>query len=70
MCTYVFGAGGNSFRIVHLSTGDRIGVELFQFENQTNPDNNFEYWKTDVFHFCVQDPNLEELAEKIMEDHS
>lgn len=66
MCTDVFGAGWETFRIAHLSTGDRIGVELFQFKNQTNPEDNFEYWKTGVFHFAVQDPNVEELAEKIV----
>lgn len=32
----------------------------------TNPENNFEYWKTGVFHFWVQDPNVEELAERIV----
>ncbi len=53
------------FKIAHLSTGDRIGVELFEFVNQEQPE-NFEYWKTGVFHFCVQDPNLEELVEKIV----
>ena len=66
MCTDVFGAGWSKFRIAHLSTGDRIGVELFQFNGQVNPENNFEYWKTGVFHFCVQDPNVEELAERIV----
>ncbi|AZZ98847.1 lactoylglutathione lyase family protein [Pseudoalteromonas sp. R3] len=66
MCTDVFGPGWKRFRIAHLSTGDRIGVELFQFDNQTNPDNNFEYWKTGVFHFCVQDPDVEGLADKIV----
>ncbi|MFI2812505.1 MULTISPECIES: lactoylglutathione lyase family protein [Microbulbifer] len=65
MCTDVFGPGWGEFRIAHLSTGDRIGVELFQFRGQENPEDNFEYWKTGIFHFCVQDPNLEELAEKI-----
>ncbi|MCA2015873.1 lactoylglutathione lyase family protein [Vibrio tritonius] len=66
MCTDVFGQGWGSFRIAHLSTGDRIGVEIFQFENAQSPENNFEYWRTGVFHFCVQDPNVEELAEKIV----
>jgi len=66
MCTEVFGAGWGSFRIAHLSTGDRIGVEIFEFKNQENPDNNFEYWKTGIFHFCVQDPNVEELAERMV----
>ncbi len=66
MCTDVFGSGWERFSIAHLSTGDRIGVELFQFNNQSNPENNFEYWKTGVFHFSVQDPNLEELVERIV----
>lgn len=66
MCTDVFGAGWQSFKIAHLATGDRIGVELFQFNNQQNPDNNFEYWKTGIFHFCVQDPDVEGLMEKII----
>ncbi|MFT6905528.1 MAG: lactoylglutathione lyase family protein [Oleiphilaceae bacterium] len=66
MCTDVFGANWKKFKIAHLSTGDRIGVELFEFLNQEQPENNFEYWKTGVFHFCVQDPNLEELVEKIV----
>jgi catechol 2,3-dioxygenase-like lactoylglutathione lyase family enzyme len=48
MCTDVFGVGWGSLRIAHLSTGDRIGVEIFQF------------------HFCVQDPDVEGLAAKII----
>ncbi|MEH6471058.1 MAG: lactoylglutathione lyase family protein [Halopseudomonas sp.] len=66
MCTDVFGPKWESFKIAHMSTGDRIGVELFQFKNQENPEDNFEYWKTGVFHFCVQDPDVEGLAEKIV----
>lgn len=66
MCTDVFGDNWGKFKIAHLSTGDRIGVELFEFDNQEQPENNFEYWKTGIFHFCVQDPNLEELVEKIV----
>ena len=66
MCTDVFGAGWDHFHIAHMSTGDRIGIELFQFKNQQNPENNFEYWKTGVFHFCVQDPDVEGLAERIV----
>jgi lactoylglutathione lyase family protein len=66
MCTDVFGAGWEHFRIAHMSTGDRIGVELFEFKGQENPEDNFEYWKTGVFHFCVQDPDVEGLADKIV----
>lgn len=66
MCTDVFGAGWERFKIAHLSTGDRIGIELFEFKNQENPKDNFEYWKTGIFHFCVQDPDVEGLADKIV----
>ncbi len=66
MCTDVFGSGWQRFRIAHLSTGDRIGIELFEFNNQQNPEDNFEYWKTGIFHFAVQDPDIEALAEKIV----
>ena len=62
MCSDVFGPGWGSFRIAHLSTGDRIGVELFQFPQQQTPEDNFEYWKTGIFHFCVQDPDVERLG--------
>ena len=67
MCTEVFGSGWDIFRIALMSTGDRIGVEIFQFKGQENPENNFEYWKTGIFHFCVQDPDVEGLAERIVE---
>ena len=67
MCTDVFGPGWGSFKIAHLSTGDKIGVELFEFPNAERPENNFEYWKTSIFHFCVQDPDLEGLLKKVVE---
>lgn len=54
MCTKVFGQGWGSFKIAHLSTGDRIGVEIFQFKNQVNPEDNFEYWKPRVFTFVCK----------------
>ncbi len=66
MCTDVFGAGWKSFKIAHMSTGDRVGIELFEFRGAVRPENNFEYWKTGVFHYCVQDPDVEGLASKIV----
>ncbi len=65
MCIDVFGEGWGSFKIAHLSTGDKIGIELFEFQNNEKP-KEFEYWKTGTFHFCVQDPNIEDLVEKIV----
>ena len=66
MCDDVFGEGWGSFRIAHLSTGDGIGIEIFEFPNSVKPENNFEYWKSGVFHFCVQDPDLEGLVQKVI----
>lgn len=48
-----------------MSTGDRIGVEMFEFANNERL-KGFEYWKSSTFHFCVQDPDIEGLAEKIV----
>ncbi len=67
MCTDVFGKGWGEFRIAHLATGDKIGIELFEFPENEQPENNFEYWKTGIFHYCVQDPDVEGLVEKIVE---
>ncbi|WP_084812990.1 VOC family protein [Exiguobacterium sp. SH31] len=63
MCTEVFGPGWGKFRIAHMSTGDKIGIELFEFPNNEKPENNFEFWKTGIFHYCVQDPDIEGLVE-------
>lgn len=66
MCTDVFGPAWNALRIAHLSTGDRIGVEIVEFPNSERSENNFEFWKTGVFHFCLQDPDLDGLAARIV----
>jgi lactoylglutathione lyase family protein len=65
MCTDVFGTGWGSFKIAHMSTGDRIGIEMFEFKNNEKP-KEFDYWKTSTFHFGVQDPDLEGLVKKIV----
>ena len=66
MCTDVFGKNWQRFKIAHLSTGDKIGVEIFEFPNAKLRENNFEYWYGGVFHFCVQDSDLEGLAARIV----
>jgi lactoylglutathione lyase family protein len=65
MCIDVFGSGWSSFKIAHMSTGDRIGVEMFEFQNNERP-KDFEYWKTSTFHFGVQEPDIEGLVAKIV----
>jgi len=68
MCIDVFGSGWGSFRIAHLSTSDKIGIELFEFKNNEKPQAEFTPYQTGVFHFCVQDPDVEGLAKKIVEN--
>ncbi len=68
MCRDVFGPGWKSFRIAHLSTPDKVGVEIFQFEGAYTPKDNFDYRRSGVFHFCVQDPDVEGLVKRIVEN--
>jgi lactoylglutathione lyase family protein len=67
MCIDVFGEGWKTFRIAHLSTADGIGIELFEFPNNTKPQAEFNPFQTGVFHFSVKDPDVEGLAAKIVE---
>jgi len=63
----IFGNNFDSLKIAHLATGDGIGIELFEFSKPKSerPENNFEFWKTGIFHICVTDPEIELLAESI-----
>ncbi|AZZ95109.1 lactoylglutathione lyase family protein [Hahella sp. KA22] len=67
MCIDVFGEGWGSFKIAHLSTSDSIGVELFEFPQNKTTRHEFNPYQTGVFHFCVQDPDVEGLAQRIVE---
>jgi len=66
MCIDVFGEGWGTFRIAHLSTGDKIGFEIFEFKESEALKPTFEPFRTGLFHFSIQDPNVEELVEKIV----
>ncbi len=66
MCIDVFGEGWGSFKIAHLSTGDKIGVELFEFKQSGDKRPEFDPFKTGLFHFCIQDPDIEGMVEKIV----
>ncbi len=61
----IFSAGYGGFRIAHMATADGIGIELFEFRNAERPANNLEYWKSGIFHFCIEDPDLEGLLAKV-----
>jgi len=62
----VFGAGWERLRIAHLSTADRVGIEIFEFPENHAPDENLNYRQHGTFHFCIQDPDVEGVVEKIV----
>lgn len=66
----IFGDRFEEGYVCHLATANGVGIELFQFVTpESEPaSNNFEYWKTGVFHFCVVDPDIDGLARRIA-DH-
>lgn len=66
MCIDVFGTDWEEFEIAHLATSDGIGVELFSFPHAVKEASAFNPFHTGLFHFCIQDPQIEELVDKIV----
>lgn len=66
MCIDVFGENWEEFEIAHLATSDGVGIELFSFPNGVKEAQAFSPFNTGLFHFSVQDPNIEELIDKIV----
>ncbi len=66
MCNDVFGPGWGKFRIAHMSTADRIGFELFEFPDNYRPEDNLPHRQVGLFHFAIQDPDLEGLLARII----
>ena len=67
MCQDVFGENHGDFKIAHLVTSNGIGIELFEFK-ENDEHFKFDYLKIGLFHFCVQDPDIEGLVQKIVEN--
>lgn len=68
MCQDVFGEGYEEFKIAHLVTSDGIGIELFEFKQNQGNRPVFNHIPTGMFHFSVQDPDLEGLVQKIVDN--
>jgi lactoylglutathione lyase family protein len=66
MCIDVFGEGWGEFKIAHLSTSDGVGIELFSFPKGVKKAPEFSPFNTGLFHFCVQDPEIENLVAEIV----
>ncbi|WP_249029061.1 VOC family protein [Tannockella kyphosi] len=66
MCEEVFGKGHGDFKIAHMVTSNAIGIELFEFVDNDKKTQPFEFKNTGLFHFSVQDPDIEGMIEKIV----
>jgi len=66
MCTDVFGPGWKRLRIAHMATADRIGIELFEMQDNRSPKDNLDFRRHGTFHFAVQDPDIEGLVARIV----
>jgi len=67
MCEDVFWAWYEDFKIAHLVTSDWIGIEIFEFKQNNQDTPRFNHLPTGMFHFAVQDPDIEWMIEKIIE---
>lgn len=63
----IYGRGWERFRFAHLSSADGIGLEIFEFSNNDTSASVNTPFKTGVFHFCVQDPDIEGLVKRIVD---
>lgn len=66
MCQDVFGKGYEDFKIAHMVTSNGIGVEMFEFKQNEGERPVFNHVKTGLFHFSIQDPDIEGLVAKIV----
>jgi catechol 2,3-dioxygenase-like lactoylglutathione lyase family enzyme len=51
-------------QIAHLATGNHVGFELFEFDGVEK--NDQKAMTAGITHFCVQDPNIEEMVNRIV----
>ncbi|WP_258359805.1 VOC family protein [Moorella sulfitireducens] len=63
-CDTVYGENWTGFKLAHMSTGDRIGIELLEFEG-SYPAKEWEFKKHGVFHFGITVPSYEEFLKKL-----
>ena len=65
----IYGVGFSSFSFAHLVWPDGIGLELFHFSRpKTSPrEDNFEFWKTGIYHIALTAPNFDETVARIVD---
>jgi len=64
-----FGPELKRLRMVHMSMGNGVGLEIFEFIEPRSqpPKKEFEYRRGGFYHICVTDPNVESLVKRIIE---
>jgi catechol 2,3-dioxygenase-like lactoylglutathione lyase family enzyme len=67
MCIDVFGPALRRVKVAHLASANGTAIELFQFMEPAyeRPEENFQYWRGGIFHFCVVAPDIEEQVRVI-----
>jgi catechol 2,3-dioxygenase-like lactoylglutathione lyase family enzyme len=64
----VFGDGFRVMKQAHLTSGNGVGLELFESvdppHERRSPD--LQYWTSGFFHICITDPDIEALAARIV----
>lgn len=70
LCESIFGPDFKHMKNAHLATANGTAVELFEFIDppyQARED-NFEYWRGGIFHFCLVAPDLDEQVKRIVDN--
>lgn len=63
----IYGKGWRSFRFAHLSNGNGMGFELFEFAHNDTEKSTNNPFETGISHFCIQHPEPALMLEKIVE---
>ncbi|MCG8423810.1 MAG: VOC family protein [Proteobacteria bacterium] len=65
----VLGSRLRHLRIAHMSTGNGVGLELFEPVDPPLEERKdmVEFWRAGYFHICVTDPDIEGLVRRIVE---
>lgn len=62
LCIEIFGEEIKLLKMAHLATANGTAIELFQFIEPAYeaPEDNFEYWRGGIYHFCVVASDIED----------
>jgi catechol 2,3-dioxygenase-like lactoylglutathione lyase family enzyme len=64
-CDSLYGESLGSFKLAHMSTSDRVGIELLEFEGNYSA-KEWDYRRNGVFHFGVTVVDYKEFLDKLV----